>query len=97
MGGKEMKLVAPYTLLLLSWLLRAYDLLQERKGVVEKPLIWGSDIAVLFLTLIWLGLLALSLFLGYGVGGFKIVLVLLSLYFVVFPLFLGNLFKKMFG
>lgn len=76
-----------------SWLLRTYGAVQNERNPVERPVFW-SDNALNILSLIWIIFLGLGIIFSYQSSGFWTTLLLVLIYFVILPILLGQLFKR---
>lgn len=84
-----------YIILIISWFLRTYGAVQERRNPLDTPLALQGEAIKTLLMLVWVLLLAGGSYLVFSSAGLIPLAIILALYFFVAPMFLGKLFKKM--
>ncbi|HBQ51089.1 TPA: hypothetical protein DD690_03850 [Candidatus Daviesbacteria bacterium] len=84
-----------YLLLTMSWLLRTYGAVQEKRSSINTPMIWQSDTIKTVLAVLWIVLLLIGLYLIFINNGVVFLLISLVCYFVIAPTLFGKLLKSL--
>jgi len=84
-----------YLLLIISWLLRTYGAIQEGRSSINTPMIWQGDTTKTMLTVLWVILLLISLYLIFINNGVVVLLISLLCYFVIAPTLFGKILKNL--
>lgn len=83
-----------YLLLIISYLLRTYGAVQDERDPINTPMIWQSDPAKTILSLVWIILLVISVYLIYNNNGFVVLVISLLVYFLFAPILFGKMIKN---
>lgn len=86
-------LLLGYTLLCLSWGMKLYGAIIEKRGPLYTPLLFAGPVASLVLMMIFITAGFTALVLAYVSAGWWHLLIMLGLYFIVFPLVIGSMSK----
>ena len=84
-----------YLILTVSWLLRTYGAIQEKRDPINTPMIWQSNTAKTILMVFWVTLLLISLYLIFVNNGVVLLLISLLCYFVIAPTLFGKILKNL--
>lgn len=88
-----MSLILGYILVLVSWVMRTYGALQEKKDMMDKPMIWDSDAFSIVYMMIFFAIGFVGLYMGWTYGWLHAV-IMLALYFAVLPGVVGVMIRK---
>lgn len=93
----NVQLAIGYGLIVLSYGLRAYIAVMEKRGPLYTPLAFSGDIAQSLFILFSVSIGFAGLYLGYIGSGITHVVIMLLIYFVILPLIIGPIIRKRAG
>ena len=84
-----------YIILLAAYLVTTYDIIQNKRPIKDRPVVWTNKMNLAWLGWFWIALLTISLAVGFVFGGVIHVASMLVLYYVIFPLVLDRFVVRM--